>query len=206
MDAIASFTEKYTSQIQRIAVESSAGNEFVGYLVMTKTGPCLLTEYDTVKTTEIDFSRELSAEDISSATEKLSSLTADYTSIYNKATVAEAVNGDYARLHSLFIRSVACALLRYEANTGEDNFWAAVKNIENNGKTIAISFPSADFAGHENELLFPIQISGNALHVPTNAIVLQSATEYAKRVADSMKVKKAQLRIDEVLRRIERRR
>lgn len=206
MDAIASFTEKYTSQIQRIAVESSAGNEFVGYLVMTKSGPCLLTEYDTVKTTEIDFSRELSTEDISSATEELSSLTADYSSVYSKAIVSEALNGDYARLHSLFIRSVACALLRYEANTGEDNFWAAVKDIENNGKTIAISFPSTDFAGHENELLFPIQISGNVLHVPTNTIVLHSATEYAKRVADSMKVKKAQLRIDEVLRRIERRR
>ena len=44
------------------------------------------------------------------------------------------------------------------------------------------------------------------LHVPTNAIVLQSASEYAKRVADTMKVKKAQLRIEDVLRRIERRR
>ena len=206
MDTIASFAERYAAQIRRISVASSAGNEFVGYLVMTKTGPQLLTEYDAVKTTEIDFSRELSDEDVSSAVESLKSLTADSSSMFSKATISEAVNGDYARLHGLFIHSMACALLRYEASAGEDNFWAAIKDIENNGKTIAVSFPSAEFAGHENELLFPIQISGNTLHVPTNAIALQCATEYAKRTADSMKVKKSELRIEDVLRRIERRR
>ena len=94
----------------------------------------------------------------------------------------------------------------YAASVGEDNFWAAIKDIENNGKAIAVSFPSAEFSGHENELLFPIQISGSTLHVPTNAIALLCATEYAKRTADSMKVKKSELRIEDVLRRIERRR
>lgn len=168
--------------------------------------PQLLTEYDALKTAEIDFSRELSDENINSAVESLKSLTADISSMFNKATISEAVNGDYSRLHGLFIRSMACALLRHEASVGEDNFWAAIKDIENNGKAIAVSFPSAEFSGHENELLFPIQISGSTLHVPTNVIALLCATEYAKRTADSMKVKKSELRIEDVLRRIERRR
>jgi len=206
MDTVASFVEKYAAQIRRINVTSNAGNEFVGYLVMTKTGPQLLTEYDALKNTEIDFSHELSDEDVNSAIESLKLSTADISSMFNKATISEAMNRDYARLHGLFIRSMACALLRHEVSVGEDNFWAAIKDIENNGKTIAVSFPSAEFSGHENELLFPIQINGSTLHVPTNAIALQCATEYAKRTADSMKVKKSELRIEDVLRRIERKR
>jgi len=206
IDAIASYAEKYTAQIRRIRVDSCVDNEFVGYLVMTQNGPRLLTEYDAIKTIEIDFSRELSDDDIKRATDQLRLLTSDYSSMYNKATMSEAVNDDYAKLHSSFIRAVAGALLRYEASTGEDNFWSAIKDIENNGKSISISFPASDFVGHENELLFPIQVSGNTLHVPANAVALQSAVEYAKRTADGMKVKKSQLRIEEVLRRIERRR
>lgn len=206
IDAIASFTEKYAAQIRRISVKSIAGNEFVAYLVMTKDGPRLLTEFDSIKILTIDFSRELSSDDITSAVEQLGSLTAGFSSVYKKAVMAEVVNDDYAKLHSSFIRSVAGALLRYEAGTGEDNFWAAMKDIENGEKSISLSFPAAEFVGHENELLFPIQISGSTLCVPANTVALQSAIEYAKRIAESMKVKKSELRIDEVLRRIERRR
>ncbi|HKM21471.1 MAG TPA: hypothetical protein VJZ01_05475, partial [Lachnospiraceae bacterium] len=63
---------------------------------------------------------------------------------------------------------------------------------------------SSGFVGHENELLFVIQINANEMYVPLSDLLLQSAVEHAKRIADGMKVKKSELRTEDVLRRITR--
>jgi ERCC4-related helicase len=206
LDKISSYTKKYPKQISRIGVTAHDGREYVGYLVMAQHGPTFVQRYEDLKFLEVDLSRDLSQADIGQATAKLTSIADELSATYDKAVASELINLDYAKLHGLFVRSVAAYLLHYESQQGEDNFWAAIKNIENDGKSILISIPSTEFTGHENELLFPVQINADTLHVPINTIVLQSAVDYAKRVADSMKIKKSQLSIEEVLRRIERHR
>lgn len=204
MKIVASFIDRYPSQIQRISVESSSGKESVAYLVMTHDGPKLLTEFDSLKDIKIDFSKKLTEEDIHDANFKLKLQVSEFSNKYEQAKHSELLNSSYSDLHCRFIHSAACDLLQYEINQGEDNFKAAIKDIETNWKSIELSFSSAKFANNGNKLLFNVQTVGKNLYIPLNAIVIQSAIDYARRIANRMKVKESQLATGDVLRKMER--
>lgn len=206
LSMMSKYIKRYNNCIRRISVETSTGNEIVGYLVATHDGVNMITDYSTLTGIDVDVSASLSEIEISAAKKALQTYATQVSNTANKTEKVEALNINYASLHFSLVKTVSAYLLQNEQKNGELYFWPAIRDIETNAKSTQITLPSSGFVGHENELLFIVQINANEMYVPSNDLLLQSALDYAKRIADGMKVKKSELRTEDVLHRMERQR
>jgi hypothetical protein len=205
LNILSSSLKSYKNCIRRIAVKTCLGNEIIGFLVATTEGPVLVNNYESLTNIKVDVTANLSDEEIADAKVKVKNYADTVSKNLLKTFKVEQLNKSYSDLHSDLIETVAIELLSETLKQGNKNFWNAISEVaENAPKSITIA--GTHYKNKEIALMFLVQTISQQTIIQISTPLLTCCIDYACREADSMKVKKTQLKTIDVINRIKRKR
>lgn len=192
------------SCIRRIVVESYNGADLVGYAVATTQGIQLITSFAMLEQLQVDVNGVISDEDVSQNKAQLISIAESKFKLVKQAEKVEETNKSIAVLHYQMINSIAIGLLEDEdKNNGLTMFWTAIRSLQEHKSDVRnVTVSSNGFVGHEMELMFPVSINVDKMYVPVNKLLLWISLDLAMRAADGLKMKKADIKTEDVIRRL----
>lgn len=215
LDYYASF--ELPPRIQRLSVEDpETGLETVGFLVASDeaggTAARLVCAWHDLEGIQLESDRELTQAELDQAKAELAVKAGEELRIPRAVAEIERLNLRAAKAQLIFSYLLADRLLsRFAGNgDGQANFWSLVDEMEgqlgaSEGASVT-GLPPDKLRTISSELLFTPKIprTGGAASIVASPILLGSAIGAARRQADSLKKRKAQLLVDEVIARLER--
>lgn len=178
--------------------------EIVGYVVSTTDGPKLITSFNQLAPLELS-EVPLSENDIQLKQEELDKLVEKETTVYRIADDIFKVNEKYARLQLELTKQVAIKLLEKQLAAGEDEYFSAIRNIEEHIKEFTFAYlPDAIFGGQGNQLLFQTSSQSGQITMVVPEVLKESAISLCKRTASQIKKNKKDIICKEVIARIKK--
>ncbi len=205
--------------IRRIAVSVAGidGVEMVGYAAVCQ-GPGgmrevqLICGWSDLKDIQLMEGESLNEEEIKPLKEKLEMIARNEFMPYLAANRIERDNLRAARAEELLNLFVIQSLLKARAGSkGEETlFWPILREVavlyEDRERIIVNDLPADVFRPVAGDLLFECQVPavGDMANILVPRLLARSAMDAASRIADGMKQKKSELRLDAVLARLQR--